>query len=65
MAKEPKEHVKKHLEKRHIDPATTLGRRDRRAERFSTEELDKVDDLGAALMGDAEPDRDQKISAVH
>ena len=55
MPKEPKEHVKKHLEKRGI-PDSEL----------TEDELDvKVDNLGAALMDDEMLTDKQKISAVH
>ena len=54
MAKEPKEHVKKHLEKRGIDPRTLTDAVIDALNAFSEDELDKVDKLGAALMADDE-----------
>ena len=64
MAKQPKEKVKKHLEKRGIDPAT-LPDPVIEALNALDDEIDKVDDIGRTLM-DAQNLSDQtKISAVH
>lgn len=64
MAKQPKEKVKKHLEKREIDPAT-LPEPVIDALNALEDQIDKVDDLGKALM-DAQSLTDKtKISAVH
>ena len=64
MAKQPKEHVKKHLEKREIDPAT-LPDTVIDALNALDDQIDKVDDLGKALM-DAQSLTDKtKICAVH
>jgi hypothetical protein len=66
MAKEPKEHVKKHLEKRHIPVSKLTDEVVDALDAFSEAELDnKVDVLGAALMNDGMLDSSQKISAVH
>jgi hypothetical protein len=65
MGKQPKkQHVKDHLRKRRIDPATLPDDVIDALDEFSKEELDKVDDLGTALT-DAEIDCDLKVSAVH
>jgi hypothetical protein len=64
MAKQPKEKVKKHLEKRGIDPGT-LPDPVIDALNALEDQIDKVDDLGKALM-DAQSLTDKtKISAVH
>jgi hypothetical protein len=66
MAKTPKEHVKKHLEKRNIPVSDLTDDAIEAFNAFSKEELDtKVDTLGAALMDDGMLDSNQKISAVH
>jgi hypothetical protein len=66
MPKEPKEHVKKHLEKRGIPVSKLTDEVVDALDAFSEAELDnKVDVLGAALMNDGMLDSSQKISAVH
>jgi hypothetical protein len=65
MAKEPKEHVKKHLEKRHIPVTDLTDDAIDALNAFSDGELDRVDELGAALMADDKLNDHQRISAVH
>jgi len=65
MAKEPKEHVKKHLEKRGIPVSDCTDDVIVALNAFSDEELDTVDELGAALMADDKLNDHQRISAVH
>ena len=65
MAKEPKEHVKRHLEKRHIPVTDLTDDAIDALNAFSKEELERVDTLGDALMNDGMLDSNQKISAVH
>jgi len=65
MAKTPKEHVKKHLEKRHIPESKCTDDVIDALNAFSEEELEMVDNLGDALMKDGMLDDSQKISAVH
>lgn len=65
MAKQPKEHVKRHLEKRHIPVSDLTDDVIDALNAFSDDELDKVDNLGDALMNDGMLDSNQKISAVH
>jgi hypothetical protein len=65
MAKTPKEHVKKHLEKRNIPESDCTDEVIDALNAFSKEELDRVDTLGDALMNDGMLDSNQKISAVH
>lgn len=65
MPKEPKEHVKKHLEKRGIPVSDLTDDVVDALDAFSKEELDRVDTLGDALMNDGMLDSNQKISAVH
>ena len=65
MAKTPKEHVKKHLKDRDIPVSDCTDDVIVALNAFSDEELDKVDDLGAALMADDKLNDHQKISAVH
>ena len=65
MPKPIKEHVKKHLEKRHIPESKLTDEVIDALNAFSKEELDRVDTLGDALMKDGMLDSDQKISAVH
>jgi hypothetical protein len=60
-----KEHVKKHLEKRHIPESKLTDDVKRALDAFSEAELVKVDTLGDALMNDGMLDDKQKISAVH
>jgi len=64
MAKQPKDKVKTHLDKRGIDPAT-LPDPVIDALNALEDEIDKVDNLGTVLM-DAQSLTDKtKISAVH
>jgi hypothetical protein len=63
MPKQPKEHVKKHLDKRQINPATLPDPVIDALNAFTPEELNKVDDLGEALMN--APAVSNKISVVH
>lgn len=64
MAKQPKEKVKKHLDKRGIDPAT-LPDPVIDALNALEDQIDDVDNLGKALM-DAQSLTDKtRISAVH
>jgi hypothetical protein len=64
MPKQPKQHVKKHLDGRKIDPATLPDPVIDALNAFTPEELNKVDNLGEALMsaGTAVPN---KLSVVH
>jgi hypothetical protein len=65
MPKPLKEHVKKHLEKRHIPESKLTDEVIDALNAFSKDELDRVDTLGDALMEDGMLDSNQKISAVH
>ena len=65
MAKEPKEHVKKHLEKRDIPVTDLTDDAIVALNAFSDGELDRVDELGAELMADDNLIDHQRISAVH
>jgi hypothetical protein len=65
MAKTPKEHVKKHLEKRNIPESKLTDDAIEALNAFSKKELDRVDMLGEALMNDPMLDDKQRISAVH
>jgi hypothetical protein len=65
MPKEPKEHVKKHLEKRGIPVSKVSDDAIEAFNTFSKDELDLVDTLGEALMNDPMLDDKQRISAVH
>jgi hypothetical protein len=62
---QPDEHVKEHLEKRGIDPASLPNDVIEKFNKFSKGELKKADDLGAALMDAGSVDNQMKISAVH
>jgi hypothetical protein len=64
MPKKPKEHVKKHLDRRKIDPATLPDPVIDALNAFTPEELIKVDNLGEALMN-AGAAVSNKISVVH
>lgn len=64
MPKPPKDHVKKHLDKRGIDPATLSDSVMDALNAFSEQELKKVDDLGTALTDDPLP-AGSKVSVVH
>jgi hypothetical protein len=65
MTKPLSHHAKKHLEKRNIPESKITDDVADALNAFSEEELDKVDDLGAALMDDGMLNDHQKISAVH
>jgi len=65
MAKQPKDYVKEHLDKRGIDPASLPDDVIDAFNALSRGELKKADDLGTALMADASVDNNTKISAVH
>ena len=66
MAKEPKEHVKKHLEKTGSTPATALARAIDALNAFSDGELEGSTSSAQALMSRHRAERpDQRISAVH
>jgi hypothetical protein len=65
MTKPLKDPAKKHLDKRHIPESKLTDAVVDALNAFSEEELQKVDDLGAALMDDGMLDSNQKISAVH
>jgi hypothetical protein len=65
MTKPLKDPAKKHLEKRHIPESKLTDDVVEALNAFSDDELDKVDNLGAALMDDGMLDDKQKISAVH
>ena len=65
MAKQPKDYVKEHLDKRGIDPASLPDDVIEAFNALSRGELKKADDLGTALMADASVDNNTKISAVH
>jgi hypothetical protein len=65
MAKEPKDHVKKHLQKAGIDPAQLSDGTIDVLNTFSEVELVKVYELGGELMNDPNLSPNQKVSAVH
>jgi hypothetical protein len=65
MAKEPKEHVKKHLKKNKVDPDDLSQDVINALNAFSEPELAKVDVLGEALMSDPGLSPDTRICAVH
>jgi hypothetical protein len=65
MAKQPKDYVKEHLDKRGINPDSLSDDVIDAFNALSRGELKKADDLGAALMADAPVDNSIKISAVH
>ena len=62
---QPNENTKEHLKKRGIDPATLDDEVIKKFNLFLKHELDKADDLGAALMADPSLDDSKRISAVH
>ena len=64
MAKPPKDHVKKHLDKRGIDPATLSDGVIDALNAFTEDELKRVDDLGTALTADPISSAG-KVSVVH
>jgi hypothetical protein len=65
MAKQPKDYVKEHLDKRGIDPASLPDDVIDAFNAMSRGELKKADDLGTVLMGTGSLDNQTKISAVH
>jgi hypothetical protein len=65
MAKEPKDHVKKHLQKAGIDPAQLSDGTIDVLNTFTEVELVKVYELGGELMNDPNLSPNQKVSAVH
>jgi hypothetical protein len=65
MAKEPKDHVKKHLEKTGIDHTQLSDGTIEVLNTFTETELVKVHELGGALANDPNLSPDQKVSAVH
>ena len=65
MAKQPKEHVKKHLKKNKVDPDELSQAVIDALNAFSVSELAKVDNLGEALMSDPVYRRTRDICAVH
>jgi len=65
MAKQPKDYVKEHLDKRGIDPASLPDDVIEAFNARSRGELKKADDLGTALMDAGSLDNQMKISAVH
>jgi hypothetical protein len=66
MAKEPKPHVKNHLEKRGIPVSDCTDDVIEAFNAFSKQELDvMVDKLGETLMADDKLNDHQRISAVH
>lgn len=65
MAKEPKEHVKKHLKKNNVDAAILSQAVIDALNDFDEDELEKVDTLGEALMSDPGLSPDTRICAVH
>lgn len=66
MTKQPKQqHVKDHLKARKIDPESLTDAVIDALDAFTKPELDKVDDLGTALMDAGSVQPDTKISAVH
>jgi len=65
MAKEPKDHVKKHLEKTGIDHAQLSEGTIEVLNTFTEAELVKVHELGDQLQKEPNLSPDQKVSAVH
>jgi len=65
MAKEPKDHVEKHLQKAGIDPAQLSDGTIDVLNTFTEVELVKVYELGGELMNDPNLSPNQKVSAVH
>jgi len=65
MAKEPKDHVRKHLETTGIDPAHLSDGTIEVLNTFSEVELAKVHELGDQLEKEPNLSPDQKVSAVH
>jgi hypothetical protein len=65
MAKEPKVHVKKHLEKTGVDPAQLSDGTIEVLNTFTEVELVKVHELGGELTKDPNLSPDLKVSAVH
>ena len=65
MANEPKDHVKKHLEKTGVDPAQLSDGTIEVLNTFTEVELVKVHELGGELKKDPNLSPDLKVSAVH
>ena len=65
MAKEPKDHVKKHLEKAGIDPAQLSDGTIEVLNTFTEVELVKIHELGGQLQKEPNLSPGQKVSAVH
>jgi hypothetical protein len=65
MPKEPKDHVKKHLEKTGLDPAHLSDGTIEVLNTFTEAELVKVHELGSQLQNEPNLSPDQKVSAVH
>jgi hypothetical protein len=65
MAKEPKDHVKKHLQRRGIDPTQLSDGTIEVLNTFTEVELVKIHELGGELTKDPNLSPDQKVSAVH
>ena len=65
MAKEPKDHVKKHLQKAGVDPAQLSDGTIEVLNTFTEVELVKVYELGGELENDPNLSPNQKVSAVH
>jgi hypothetical protein len=65
MPKQPKDHVKKHLEKNGVDPAKLSDGTIEALNSFSDPELAKLDALGGQLQEDGTLSPAMKISAVH
>ena len=65
MAKQPKDYVKEHQDKRGNDPASLPDDVIDALNAMSRGELKKADDLGAKLMAAGSLDNDKRISAVH
>ena len=65
MPKQPKDHVKKHLEKNGVDPAQLSDGTIEVLNTFTEVELVKVHELGGQLQADPNLDPHLKISAVH
>ena len=69
MPQELKGYVRRHLEKRGVDPGTLSPGMIKALNAFSQDEYETtkvIDQLGAALMNESDPlPTHQKISAVH
>ena len=65
MAKQPKDHVKKHLDKQNVEPATLPDAVIDALNAFAEGELQLVDNLGKALSDAKNLPPDIKVCAVH